>query len=45
MQQEVNFREVEGVEEANTVDMRVWKFITHDGGKYIFARRVKPLVD
>lgn len=39
-----NFLEVETVEEANTIDMRIWKFITYDNGHYVFARRVKPLV-
>ena len=39
-----NFMEVETQEEANTIDMKIWKFITYDSGKYVFARRVKPLV-
>ena len=40
-----NFLEVETQEQANTIDMKIWKFITYDGGKYVFARRVKPLVE
>jgi len=40
-----NFRELEDVEQANTVDMKIWKFITYDSGKYVFARRVRPLVE
>jgi hypothetical protein len=40
---EKNFWEIETEQEANMVDLKIWKFITYDGGKYIFARRVKPL--
>ena len=42
--EEKNFREVETEEEANTVDLRIWKFVTYDSGRYVFARRMKPLV-
>lgn len=38
-----NFLEIEDVAQANQVDMHIWKFITYDSGKYVFARRVKPL--
>lgn len=41
---EGNFLEIENVEQANTIDMKIWKFITYDSGHYVFARRVKPLV-
>lgn len=38
-----NFMEIEKLDEANLVDMRIWKFVTYDSGKYVFARRVKPI--
>ena len=41
---ERNFMEIEDCEQANSVDMKIWKFVTYDGGKYVFARRIKPLV-
>jgi hypothetical protein len=44
MDTDKNFREVETEEEANAIDMRIWKFVTYDGGRYVFARRAKPLV-
>jgi hypothetical protein len=39
-----NFMEVDTVEQANSVDLRIWKFVDHENGKYVFARRTKPLV-
>jgi hypothetical protein len=45
MRDEPNFKEVETCEEANAVDMKIWKFMTYEGGKYVFARRVKPLTE
>ncbi len=35
---EQNFLEVETCEQANALDMRIWKFITYDSGKYVFAK-------
>lgn len=34
---EQNFIEVETCEQANAIDLRIWKFVTYDGGKYVFA--------
>jgi hypothetical protein len=38
-----NFREVETVEEANMIDLETWKFVGLQDGKYIFAKRMRPL--
>ena len=39
-----NFIEVHSVEEANIIDLDVYKFIGYDSGKYIFAKRAKQKV-
>lgn len=38
-----NFIEVETVEEANIVDMKIWKLLVYENGKWVFARRSKPI--
>ena len=37
---ELNFLEVDTVEQANNVDMNLWRFVAIKADRYAFAKRV-----